>query len=186
MRSAPVSFSTICSPRPSMSMPPREAKYAIFWSRWAGQSGATQRVSASPSGRTSGLPQRGHTVGNVHGVLSRRPQRQHGPDHLGDHVTGLAHDDRVAGADVLERHLVLVVQRRHRRRSTRRRTPARARRTASPGPCARPTPGCRAGRVVCSSGGNLKAIAHRGARDVTPSRSRWARSSSLMTIPSIS
>ncbi len=67
--------------------------------------------------------------------------------------------------------------------STRRRTPARARRTASPGPV-RPTDTWMSSRrVVCSSGGNLKAIAQRGARDVTPSRSRWARSSSLIDDP---
>ena len=34
-----------------------------------------------------------------------------GPDDLGDHVAGLAHDDGVADAHVLARHLVLVVQR---------------------------------------------------------------------------
>ena len=72
-----------------------------------------------------------------------RAQRQHRPDDLGDHVAGLAHDHRVAGPDVLGPHLVLVVQRRHRRPSSRRRTPARARRTASPARCARSTPGCR-------------------------------------------
>ena len=62
-----------------MSMPPREAKYAIFWSRWAGQSGATQRVSASPSGRTNGLAQRGQCVGNTHGSLRSGRNDNTGP-----------------------------------------------------------------------------------------------------------
>jgi hypothetical protein len=40
--------------------------------------------------------------------------------------------------------------------------------------------------VVFSSGGNLYAIAHRGARLVVPISSRWARSSTFTTTPSIS
>jgi len=40
--------------------------------------------------------------------------------------------------------------------------------------------------VVRSSGGNLKAVAQRGARDVAPSSRRCARSSTLTTVPSIS
>jgi hypothetical protein len=40
--------------------------------------------------------------------------------------------------------------------------------------------------VVRSSGGNLKAIAQRGARDVEPSSSRWRSSSTFTTTPSIS
>jgi len=40
--------------------------------------------------------------------------------------------------------------------------------------------------VVFSSGGNLKAIAHRGARLVVPISSRWARLSTFTTAPSIS
>jgi hypothetical protein len=37
-----------------------------------------------------------------------------------------------------------------------------------------------------SSGANLYATAHRGAREVKPRTSRWARSSTLTTTPSIS
>ena len=40
--------------------------------------------------------------------------------------------------------------------------------------------------VVFSSGGNLYAMAQRGARDVAPSSLRCARSSTLTTVPSIS
>ena len=41
-------------------------------------------------------------------------------------------------------------------------------------------------RVVRSSGGNLKAMAQRGAREVAPSRSCSPRSSTFTTTPSIS
>jgi hypothetical protein len=41
-------------------------------------------------------------------------------------------------------------------------------------------------RVVRSSGGNLKAMAHLGAREVAPKTSRRATSSTLVTTPSIS
>ena len=40
--------------------------------------------------------------------------------------------------------------------------------------------------VVRSSGGNLNAMAHRGARDVNPSTSRCASESTFTTAPSIS
>src|SRR5205085_11359771 len=50
-------------------------------------------------------------LGELPRLESRRSQRQHGPDDLGDHVARLADDDRVAGAHVLRPHLILVVQR---------------------------------------------------------------------------
>ena len=87
----------------------------IRWSRWNGQAG----VDAAGVGLALGAHQRrcrsghGHVVGNVHGSAALRAQRQHRPDDLGDHVAGLAHDHRVAGAHVLGAHLVLVVQRGH-------------------------------------------------------------------------
>jgi len=40
--------------------------------------------------------------------------------------------------------------------------------------------------VVRSSGGYLKAMAQRGAFEVEPSSTRWPRSSTLITAPSIS
>ena len=53
-------------------------------------------------------------VGGEHpGLGSLGAVDDHRSDDLGDHVAGLAHDDRVAGADVLHLHLVLVVQGRH-------------------------------------------------------------------------
>ena len=59
-------------------------------------------------------PHDGHAVGNFHVGLRRLGTPgpvEHRPHHLGDHVARLAHDDQVAGPDVLRRHLVLVVQR---------------------------------------------------------------------------
>ena len=98
------------SPRPSMSMAPREAKCSMRASRWAGQSTLVQKVSLSPSRRTRGCSQRGQWSGNVHAGRPVGPLGQHGADDLGDHVARLAHDDRVARAHVLGPHLVLVVQ----------------------------------------------------------------------------
>ena len=61
-----------------------------------------QRRSASPSGRTSGLPHAraawGTTTGGAVGA-----QRQHRADHFGDDVAGLAHDERVAARTSLTR-----------------------------------------------------------------------------------
>ena len=62
---------TRSSPRPSMSMAEREAKWAMRWTRWAGQSRLVQNVSLSPGRRTSGSPQHGQTVGNFHLGLRR-------------------------------------------------------------------------------------------------------------------
>ena len=44
----------------------------------------------------------------------------------------------------------------------------------------------RASRVTACSASNLYARAHRGNLLVTPSLSRWAKSSTLMTMPSVS
>ena len=43
-------------------------------------------------------------------VCSLRTERQNRADHLGDHVTRLADDDRVARSHIFERDLILVVQ----------------------------------------------------------------------------
>ena len=79
---------------------------------WTGTARSTQRVSLSPSSRTSVLAAgTGRSVGNAHGFERFGPVGQHRADDLGDHVAGLAHDDRVARPHVLGPHLVLVVQR---------------------------------------------------------------------------
>ena len=93
---------------------PRDAKWMMRWSRWYGQAGSTQRVSASPSSRTSGVPQRARAHGGERPRLGAvGAQAEDRADHLGDHVAGLAHDDGVAGPHVLQADLVLVVQRGH-------------------------------------------------------------------------
>ena len=51
-----------------MSMAPRDAKWAMRARRLAGQSGFTQLCWASPSTRTSGLPQTGQSAGKRHGL----------------------------------------------------------------------------------------------------------------------
>ena len=100
-----------CSPRPSMSIAPRDAKWSMRRPALRRAVDVVQNVSLSPSSRTSGPSHDGHVVGNFHGCSPFGPQRQHRPDDLGDDVARLAHDDGVAGAHVLGLHLVLVVQR---------------------------------------------------------------------------
>ena len=76
-----------------------------------------QYVSLSPGSRNSGAPHDGQVVGNRQGggrSPAPGPSVQGRTDDLGDDVAGLAHDDGVPRADILQAHLVLVVQRRHR------------------------------------------------------------------------
>ena len=101
------------SPSPSMSIAPREPKWMIRWSRWNGHAGSTQRVSASPSAAHQRGAERARARGRER-PTARRPRAaatSTGPDDLGDDVAGLADDHGVAGAHVLGRDLVLVVQR---------------------------------------------------------------------------
>ena len=73
----------------------------------AGHPGRARLVGAAvvglALGRTSGVPHTGQSVGNTHSASPVGPLGQHRADHLGDHVAGLAHDDRVARAHVLGR-----------------------------------------------------------------------------------
>ena len=62
-----------------MSMAEREAKWAIRWTRWAGQSRLVQKVSLSPARRISGAPQLGQAVGKCHRFGRRRPSTRTGP-----------------------------------------------------------------------------------------------------------
>ena len=41
------------------------------------------------------------------------PFRENGPDHFWDHIAGLAHPHSVSRPHILDRHLILVMQRRH-------------------------------------------------------------------------
>ena len=56
-----------------------------------------------PRARTSGSPQARARRRELPRLRALRPLGQHRADDLGDHVAGLAHDDGVAGAHVLER-----------------------------------------------------------------------------------
>jgi hypothetical protein len=97
----------------------------------------------SPSSRVSGPPQRAGAVG---GELPAAPGPgafgQHRPDHLGDDVAGLAHDDGVAGTDVFGLDLILVVEGGHPTVEPPTKTGSSGRR-AWPCRCARPRPRCR-------------------------------------------
>ena len=100
------------SPSPSMSNAPRPATWKTRSSTWDRQNcvvGAAEVLVALLL-----LHQRGpaRRAGGGHLPLPRalRPQAEHRPDDLGDHVAGLAQHDRVARPDVLALHLVGVVQ----------------------------------------------------------------------------
>ena len=70
--------------------------------------------------------------------------------------------------------------------SSRPEAPARARRTACRAPVRPTLTSIFSSRVCACCAGNLNAIAQRGNFEVVPSRSRSARSSTLMTTPSVS
>ena len=90
---------------------PADAKCDTVAQRFWGQAALRHRCCASPSGRTSGCPHDGHTVGELPLRQPLGAQLEHRADHLGDDVARLAHDDGVARAHVLVADLVLVVQR---------------------------------------------------------------------------
>ncbi len=110
--------------------------------------------------------------GNCQGLESLGRFAEHWPHDFGNHVAGLAHHHCVTWAHIFELHLFSVVQRGHATRCFR--PPPRARSTANG--VARPVRPIDTlmsrNRVVRSSGGNLTAIAQRGALEVDPSRSR--------------
>ena len=164
----------------------RLAKWPMRASRWSGQSGLTQRCCASPSSADQRAAARaGQSVGKRHGLQPFGPQREHRADDLGDDVARLADDDGVARADVLGRtwsSLWSVA-------SPTVDPPTNTGSSTANGVAlpVRPIDTWMSLRtVVRSSGGNLKAIAHRGAFDVTPSACCRARSSTFTTTPSIS
>ena len=82
-------------------------------SRCAGQAALTHRVSASPSGRTSGLPHAGQSAGKVHGWAPSGRSASTGPTTSGITSPALRTITVSPGRTSLARHLVLVVQRGH-------------------------------------------------------------------------
>lgn len=106
-------------------------------------------------------------------------------DDLGDDISGLVDDDGVANAHVLAGELVVVVQRCARDDRTVHRRGIELRHGVSTP--VRPTCTATLRRmVVFSSGGNLKAMAQRGALAVKPSSAWMAKSSTFTTTPSMS
>ena len=86
----------------------------IRWSRWNGQAGSTQRVSASPSARTSSVCSgHGQIVGNCHGSTPSGRSDSTGPTTSGMTSPALRTITVSPGRTSLARHLVLVVQRGH-------------------------------------------------------------------------
>ena len=73
-----------------------------------GAEGVALTLEAAPEGCRSS----GRWSGNAHGFDRFGPIGEHGPDHLGDDVAGLANDHGVARPDVFQSDLVLVVERR--------------------------------------------------------------------------
>ena len=180
-----MSWTQIFSPMPSMSIAPREAKWKIRCTRWAGHSRLTQYRSASPSRRTSSWPQTGQSLGNRQGTASAGRSDSTGATTSGMTSPALrtttvspSRTSLRATSSSLWRVARATVE-----------PPTKTGVSEAKG-VARPVrpmlTKIRSRTVVFSSGGNLKAMAQRGALLVKPMRRRWSRSSTLMTAPSIS
>ena len=168
-----------------MSIAPRLAQCTSRCTRCAGQSTLTQWWFASPSTRTSGWPHSGHFVGNFQRRVRGGRFASTGPTTSG--ITSPA------------RRTITVSPGRTSLRATSSSLCSVAMPTFAPptntgsstangvARPVRPMLTMMSRRIVVfSSGGNLYAIAHRGARDVTPISARWPRSSTFTTTPSIS
>ena len=105
--------STCFSPRPSMSIAPREAKCVSSCQRRPSQSRLGHFVKTAFSGLTVGVPHTGQCFGGFGGPRAARAldlvRRRR--DDLRDHVARAQDDDLVARADVLAGEVLLVVQR---------------------------------------------------------------------------
>ena len=102
-------------PSPSMSNAPREATWNSRSRSCAGQERALgQRMSTSPSfaGRQRRAA-RGAVRGHDERALGAGALLDHRPEHLGDHVAGLAQEHHVADQHALALDLAGVVQRGH-------------------------------------------------------------------------
>jgi hypothetical protein len=145
----------------------------------------TQRVSASPSGRTKSLPHPGQTFGNTHGCDPFGRIEITGPTTSGITSPALRTITVSPGRTSLAitwSSLCNV--------ATPTVEPPTNTGSSTANGVARPVRPIETwmsrSKVVRSSGGNLYAIAQRGARDVVPNRARCATSSTLTTTPSIS
>ena len=145
----------------------------------------TRRVLAPPDdflfvARAARSRTRRTRAGITHGCESAGRRLEDRRDDPRDDVAGLLDDDRVAFADVLARDVLGVVQRRHRdRRAGDEHRLEHGVGRVGAGP-ADVDGDLRAASCVPAAPGNLNAVAHRGNLAVVPSRSRSARSSTLI------
>ena len=148
--------------------------------RAAGEDGAL--------GLTVGVSQNGQRSGGRGGGArsGRSTACGAGEMHLRDHVAGAQHDHVVAGADVLAREVLLVVQRRHLDRDAADVHRLERRERVQVAELADVPVDRRSACVTAVVGGNFQAIAQRGSRPTTPSRRCSSKSSTLTTTPSIS
>ena len=180
------SWSTSFSPRPSMSIARRLAKWRIASLRCAGQPRpAVQRVAACPSTRTAGAPHTGHSSGisntgasgaRLSGSTARRTCGITSPARRTTTRSPTRTSLRVISSWLWRVALVTVTPPTNTgsSRATGVRDPVRPTCTSIPRSV-----------VTASSAGNLWASAQRGARDTAPRR-RWsARRLTLYTTPSI-
>ena len=144
----------------------------IFWSRWCGHSGSTQRVSATSSSCTSvDRKSHGHLVGNCQGLESLGRFASTGPTTSGITSPALRTTTVSPGRTSLSCTCSLLCS-----VAIDTVLPATTTGSSSANGVARPVRPIDTlmsrNRVVRSSGGNLTAIAQRGALEVDPSRSR--------------
>ena len=153
--------------------------------RCAGQSTLVHSVTLSPGRRTRSVPQRGHDLGNVHSGRPGGRSDSTGLTTSGMTSPALRTTTTSPGRTSLARtwsSLWRVASCTVEPLTTTGSSLANG--VAFP---ARPIDTMMSSSlVVRSSGGNLKAMAHRGALAVAPSSSRMARSSTFTTTPSIS
>ena len=174
-----------CSPRPSMSMAPRDAKCDSAAQRFCGQSGLRHRCCASPSGRTSGCPHDGHSVGKCHSGSPSGRISSTGPTTSGMTSPALRTMTVSPGRTSLWRTWSSLC-------SVERPTvepPTKTGSSTANGVALPVRPmetWMSRSTVVRSSGGSLNATAHRGALEVNPNACWTARSSTFTTTPSMS
>ena len=161
----------------------RDAKCSRPRRNRAGHEVFSQRQTTSSSSRRSSLPQA--DTSSASPTASSRPAAGEIGPRRGDDVAGLLDDDGVAFAECPCARCPRRCAAWPSRSSIPRRTPARARRTASRAGASDVDVDPQQLRVRLLRG-NLKAVAQRGNFAVVPRRSRSARSSTLTTTPSVS
>ena len=165
-----------------MSMASREAKWIRCRSSWAGHWGFRHRVAASPSARETSSPQEGQRSGKVKGAESGGfSTTATTSGMISPALRRMTREPMRMSFSAMKSWLWRVA----------RLTVVPARVTGWNTPVGvstpvRPTFTWMSRRVVSfSSGGYLKASAHRGNLAVLPSSSRWEKSLTFTTAPSM-